>query len=475
MQLAGLDGRAELRLAITEAGYPRNIMPKSLEALENGHREQIPVAVATEKAEASKVWRHFEKIISRHWAIEKVSTRREGDIDFSGRVQTGDRLLTITSSPQIMLQYPDGRKMPIRRINTQPEHIDRIVGKNTRRGDKANSIIAAIYGIISVYPVIAFRNVAKLNREFGERSAVEVEHDVLPGATVETPSNLIVNGMIKSAHVSTGGNIHCVMGIDNNIKTKTAVVQAGQNVYTRSIQNYDVWVGGNLVVDQTVTGSKIRCLRQMVVPEIASSEILVGHRLFADTIRKGTAIILGEMTVEARELHQRRSFFLQRAKKLRDLENDLLQDRMMIENSKHRAALLLRRMRRSEKFSQKSDIILARFAGNLEMALERYQKHVGQFKDIVRQHEIERLELAFLEQQLEAERFSEVVVTGTVEAGVVFQGPNGSYTVRKAMAAVTVQFDHLRGAMEFRPLHGEDGDPFADAKPATTEENAAII
>ena len=404
--IRGYTSRRELRLAITEAGYPCNIMPKSLEALENGHREQIPVAVATEKAEASTVWRHFEKIIARHWAIEKVSTRREGDIDFSGRVQTGDRLLTITSSPQIMLQYPDGRKMPIRRINTQPEHIDRIVGKNTRRGDKANSIIAAIdgcvhnslYGIISVYPIIAFRNVAKLNREFGERSAVEVEHDVLPGATVETPSNLIVNGMIKSAHVNTGGNIHCMMGIDNNIKTKTAVVQAGQNVYTRSIQNYDVWVGGNLVVDQTIMGSKVRCLRQMVVPEIGGSEILVGHRLFADTIRKGTAIILGEMTVEARELHQRRSFFQQRAKKLRDLENDLLQDRMMIENSKHRAALLLRRMRRSEKFSQKSDIILARFAGNLEMALERYQKHVGQFKSIVRQHEIERLELAFLEQ-----------------------------------------------------------------------------
>ncbi|HQU73513.1 MAG TPA: FapA family protein [Calditrichia bacterium] len=453
----------DLRTALAESGFTHGHVEKSLESVERGFREQLPLAVAVEKAEAPQVWRHYEKGMNIGWAVDRIRQHRYGDADFTGQVNVGDRLLTITSSPQMVREYPDGRRQPIRRLEVN--HLNRIMGKNTRRGDSPNSIIAGAdgcvtsskYGIVSVYPIKYYRNVNRANRDMGSHAAVWVEQDVQPYSHINTPSNTIVEGLVKSATLRIEGNLHCLSGIENPLKLSTNQIQVGRHVYTRKIQDSHVQAGGDVVVDSEVVSSKIRFRRQMVVPQIGHSSIVVGNRLVVGDLMGRTTISLGEPDFGQSDLLQRYSYFRQRSKKIQLVEAELLTTRSVVESGLERIAIQLRKLRGTAEYDQKAGLMMRRFIMSVEESLRTYLRGLENYKSIISRHEQERVELSFLEGQLRPERVSEVIVLGQVEAGVTFVSPNEVFAVREQMKNVIVRLDNLKGTLEIVPGKTEVG------------------
>lgn len=448
----------ELKIALNEAGYSYGLLENSINELERGKNGQILLATAYAQNEAAGIWSHSGEIPDKNKIIEILETEQFNFTEISFRVKKDERLQTITSTPKTMLRYPDGRKKLLKELGI--ESVSKLCGPNTHLGIQSKSIVSdidgslhiSIYGIVSVYPERTYGSIGKIHKKMNESNAFIVERDVTPEAYIETPSNLEVQGFIKSSIIDVGGNIVCHYGIDNPRDLDTSSVVAGQSIFTTIINKYPVWSGSVVIATKRIENSSVRCLDTIATPLISGSEIYVGNKLYVKDIVNGSEIFLGNNFVENEELHSRKSYNVQHKKRLIDIENSIIAEQSFLESSRSKVVSQIKKLRKLSPDNFGSDMILNRFYNSISEGNKKIEKKLDDYESALQLYEKERLELSFFEQQLQNESQPEIYVLGRIEPGVVINAPNQILNVNEEYKNVSIKLDMTRGILNIQPL-----------------------
>jgi len=454
----GYVGQKELKFELNAIGYSHGLIEQSINALEKGQSGQLILAIAFAQNEAAAIWRHSGEIINKNDIIKRINEENFNISEISFQVKKDERLLTITSTPKTILRYPDGRKKHLKELGI--ESVSKLCGDNTHLGIQSKSIISdidgsmhsSIYGILSVFPEKSIRSIGKVHGKIFEENALLIEQDIMPESYVETPSNISVNGFIKSSIVEAGGNIICQYGIDNTHKLDTSSVTAGQSVITAYINRYPVWAGSYLLVNKKIEDSLVQCLGTIATPLISASEVRVGEKLYVKDIVKGSEIFLGNSFVENEELTSRKSFHLQHKKRLVDLEETVISGQSEVESSRNKVITQIKKLRKVAQNSFGSDIVLNRFFTTLTDGMNKIKKKIHDYENTLNLFEKEQMELSFFEQQLTDDTQPEIVVLGKIEPGTVITTINQELKVSDELNNVSIKLDKTRGILNIQPF-----------------------
>lgn len=453
----GYVGDKELKIELNAAGYSFGLIEQSITALEKGYKGQILLGTALIQYEPAGIWTHTGILKDKEKLIEYL---KSGTFDFSPaalNIKKGERLLTFTTKPKIVLKYPDGRKLQLKELGF--ESISKLCGANTFLDIQSKSIYSqidgslhsSIYGVVSVYPKKVYRNIGKAFDKIRDENSLFVEQDITPESYVAIPSNLVVDGFIKSSNIEVSGNIFCNYGIDNSRELDTVSVMAGQSIFTEDIKKYTVWSGSSILVKRSIEDSSVQCLDTIAVPRISGSEIRVGNKLYVKDITQKSEIYLGTNFVENEELNSRRSFHKQHEKKLIDLEHMIIAEQLQLELNRRKTISQIKKLRKYSKDAFGSDIVLNRFLASLSEGIKLTDKKIDEYKMTLELFEKEGRELSFFEQQLHQDSNPEIIVLGKVSRGCVIYAENQAHKVIEELVNVSVKLDTMRGILKIQP------------------------
>lgn len=455
----GESKKAEMRVALAKAGYNFGIIDTSLEMLQNGQKGQMPIALAFLNEDPGKPWFHFEDALNTANFDEWLRTGNIATVDFTYPVKKDERLLTLSESPFQYLRYPNGK---IERLdnNTARTEISLFSGENTTVNETNNAILATcdgvanrtIYGRVSVYPVKTIKNIGKMHGKVEFDSALEVEQDIRSESHVTIPSNITVNGLVRSAYLRVGGNIMCEYGLDNMNKVDMARIYAGQSIYSNQILHYKVWAGMFIIIRKSIEMSDIQCMHSIVAPLIRGSEVRVGSKLFARNIDKGSQIYLGPTYVIDPSLKAISNYHRQHEKKIFDLNLDIESQQRELAFTKKKALTHLGKLNKMAKSNIASDMLLHRFYANMQKALEGYNESVNLYEETVSSYDDEHKQLAFYETHNGGNKDSEIIITGKIGTGCVIHAPNESYRIRETMSKLSIKLKPESGTLDIKPL-----------------------
>ncbi|MFC2088025.1 FapA family protein, partial [Calditrichota bacterium] len=452
----GYIGEKELKFQLNAAGYSFGLIEQSIAALEQGYKGQILLATALMQYETAGIWSHTGININRKILIDDLNTENFNFSKISFQVKKDERLLTITTTPKIILRYPDGRKLQLKELSI--ESVAKLCGANTHLDVQSKSIYSkvsgslhsSIYGVLSVYPEKIYRSIGKSYEKIKEKFAINVEQDITPESYIDIPSNLVVDGFIKSSIIEVGGNVVCHYGIDNSQELDTVSVTAGQSIFTSTIKKYPVWSGSSILVRKSIEDSSVQCLDTVAVPLISSSEIRVGNKLFVKDIIQKSKIYLGTNFVENEELNSRRSYHKQHEKKLIDLENMIIAEQLELELNRRKVVTQIKKLRKYSKSSFSSDIVLNRFLTALTEGVKKTEKKIEDYEMTLNLFEKEGRELSFFEQQLHHDSQPEIIAFGKITRGCVINAENQVYKVIEELENVSIKLDTLRGILNIQ-------------------------
>jgi len=450
--------KSEMRTAILRSGYRYGLLDTSLDLLDSGLKGQIPIALAYVEENPGKPWFHFEDALNDENFNSWLANGTFETVDFKYAVKAGERLLSLVQSPFEYLRYPNGNTDFMNDLDGQD--ISQYAGENTRLSASGKAIEAeidgfahrTIYGTVSVYPIKTIKNIGKMHGRVEFDNAIEVEQDIRSESHVTSPSNLIVNGLIRSSYVKVGGNISCEFGFDNMQKFDMAKIFAGQSVYTISIFNYTVWAGLYVIVQNNIDRSNIQCMNSVVAPIITNSEIRVGSKLYARIIERNSQIYLGSGYVADPNLKNIKNYHSQHEKKLVDLYMALEEQQRELEFTKKKALGHLGKLNKVSRASISSDVLLNRFFINMREGLKKYQNALEQCQTTLNNFDDERKQLSFYETHTQNTKEPEIVVTGKISAGCVIHSPNQTLRLRESLEKVRITVIEENGTLSITPL-----------------------
>ncbi len=448
----------EMSDAIYKAGYRYGVLDSSLDMLEKGHHGQIPIALTTIDEDPGKAWFHFEDGLNDENFKSWMKNGNFNSINFLYPVKKGERLFSLVEAPYRFIRFPNGRKEFISDLSG--ENINIYCGENTHVNMQGNAIVAdidgfahrTIYGQVSVLPGRTVKNIGKMHGHIEFENCLTVEQDIRSESSVTLPSNLNVNGLIRSAKVHVAGNIHSEFGMDNSEKVDTAKIYAGQSIYTAYISHYSVWAGMYIIVQKNISYSRLHCMNSLVAPVIAGSEIYIGGRLFAREIKDGSQIYLGPEYVMDPGLKRIKSFNKQHEKKLFDLFLRLEEHQREIEFTKKKALGHLAKLKRFSKASISSDMLLNRFYTNMRESLDKFSKEVAQCEQALAIFEDEKRQLVFYDAHTRDRSEPEIIITGKIDTGCAIYAPKQTLRIHEPMENISVKLNMMNGTLIVAPI-----------------------
>jgi len=453
----GSASKKEIQRALAEKGYEHGILEHCIDLLQNGHKGQIPIALANIEEDPGKPFFHFEKELNDENFDNWIKEGSFDNLNITYPVKAGDTLLTLSQKPYQYLRYPDGRKEYIADLETT--NINFYAGENTKLRHDGEAIIAktdgyahrSIYGTVSVYPEHILKNIGKMHGRVELESAVRVEQDVRTESQLITPSSVIVEGLIRSSNVRSGGNIYCAFGLDNSQRLDSARIHAGQSLFASSIVGYNVWVGHYCIVQNNIDHALVQCMNSMVAPVISGSEIRIGNRLFTRQLERST-IYLGSDHVMDPNLQTVKRFHQQHEKRLFDLFLFLDEQQRDLDFTRKKALNHLAKLNKVARGNIASDILLNRFYINMKDGLAHYRELLEKTKSTLNEFADEKRQLAFYETHTKKETSPEIIVTGKIGNGCAIISSNETFRVREPMENVSIRLNRSTKTLEIKPL-----------------------
>lgn len=448
----------ELKIYLNSTGLSYGLSDKSLKMLEDGYKGQIFLSSAIIQNVPAGIWSHSESEIKLENIVEGVKAEDFKIKDISFFVKKDERIATITSTPKTILRYPDGRKKQLKDLGI--DAVEKLCGNNVYLNAETKSILSkvegslnrSIYGIISVYPEKNLRSIGKGHGKVNEENALLIEQDILPSSYLESPSNIIVRGLIKSSIVEAEGNIISHLGIENTSNSDFASIRAGQSLYTPYLKNYPVWAGSHILVNKHIEDCALQCLDTIASPVISGCTVRVGNKLVVKDIIKESKIYLGNLYVENEELTNKKSYHVQHEKRITDLENEIALEQTQIEMNRKKVVTQIKKLRKISENSFGSDLVLNRFFNTMKDGFNKLENIINKYESTLDLFEKERMELSFFEQQLFNDINPEIIVLGRIEPGTVITAPNQILNINEEYKQVSIKLDKIRGILHVEPL-----------------------
>jgi uncharacterized protein (DUF342 family) len=454
----GTAKKTEMRSGLIKKGYKYGLLDESLDLLESGQKGQVPIALAYLDKDPGKPWFHFEEALNDDNFISWLKSGSFDSVDFSYPVKAGDRLLSLSQTPYSYLRHPKGEKQFLKEL--KDENIELYAGENTVLNRQKNAIESevdgyahrTIYGTVSVYPLKEVKNIGKMHGRVEFDNALKVEQDIRSESIVTLPSNLIVNGLIRSANIRVGGNITCHFGFDNLQRLEMANIYAGQSILANQIIGYPVWAGMYIIVQQSIENSSVQCMNSLVAPLISNSEIKAGSKVYSKNINKSSQIYLGPSYVVDPNLKSIKNYHKQHKKKLFDMYHDLEDQQRDLEFAKKKALGHLAKLNKISKASISSDVLLSRFNVNIKDLLDRYNSSVEKCERTLSTFEDEKKQLSFYETQTREDKNPEIIVTGKISSGCIIHAPHQTLRIHESLERVSIRLITETGTLEVNSL-----------------------
>ena len=443
----GFTTTGELISKLCSNGILYGLQEENLNILARGFQHQVPVAIAAEELESAITEKKFAFDLDVDQIRHALDNPNRIEIDCFPLVEENDLLMRINRFPRLVLRYPDGQKAFLEEL--PKSSINRLLGNNTRKSENGDEIVSAIdgsthtslSGVVSVHPIKEFNNVTRMHKRIYDKNALKIKQDVQGGSYINIPSNMTVNGMIRSSVVETGGSIHVEYGIDNPLSMKSASVYADQHIHCPSIFDSHVTANGYLICTQQIRKSQVYSLNTMLCPLITDSQVYIGNRLFVKDLVKNSTVYMGIDSFEHNALWRKKQQYQQYIKDTADIMGLLSHSHHQLEINKWKAHNRIKnQVNLMVSNSDLSDSI-QRFYKTILNINSKMEEKIELFKKSIVRLESERLGIALIEGELPSSNHPEVIVYGNLEKGVTFSSKTRRYKVEKSLTAVKVTLD----------------------------------
>ncbi len=460
----GSASKDEILAAVGQAGIRHGLIDSGVDLLSKGQDGQVPLA----RAEGIDLPAHISNVGLDLPVVEDVAGSGRFELlekaDVSFPVKAGEILLAMGTPPKTIIRYPDGQE----RILREHKSIDLALfsGENASVNDEGNAVVTGIdglahrtvYGSVAVYGSEGASGVGSAHGEMLKESAFIVEQDIGDGSYVETVSNLVVQGATHGAYLKAAGNIQIAFTADNPTRNLDAKLLAGQSLRSRSLENTPVWAGSHVVSIHGIIRCDVHCMDTVITPTISRSKITVGNRLIVRDVKGNTRIKIGARFVTDPDLADREAVRNQHNKRFSYLEDSMLQLRMAYNKTRDSLVRQIEKLRDPKVASsqkQRAKQMIIRLINSMNESLEACKKDFGEYVAIAEEIAREQVALDYYRLRLDSFDDPHILVFGTMEAGILIQGPVNSLTLKKPFSKGRIGIDQHTGKLIFSELNPE--------------------
>ncbi len=449
---------AELYQALRRAGIRYGYLKECIPLLRKNNQAQVPLALASVTDTPGRYRYLFEKASKDSLAREIISHRRIPSEAALQMVSGNQSLTSMELPPQSVLQLPDGTRKEIEQYDAKYQCY--FAGDNTRYSDNLNALTASIdgsaaknaFGEISVYPLKKLKSIGNIHGIVSGDFAYEIEADVHSASQIESPSNILIHGMVHSSEVTAGGQVYCLSGFDNMQKKDLGSVTAGHLIVTNSLRSYLAWSAASIFVLSNISSSIVHAYDSVYCPLISGSEIRVRNQLITNNVKDNSKIYIGDKFIKNPALKERHSFYYQHQNSINDLQNKLDMLIGKIEQDKQNIIQQLGKLRQLGKTDLKSDILLSRLGNNQKIQLKEFEDKLESYRRLIIKTNRERFQLLYHEHENELNRQPCIMVYGAIAAGTTIAAPNQILKLKNEHRRVKIELDPLKGTLSFSEL-----------------------
>ena len=448
----------ELIKALKRGGIGGGYIENCISLLQSGKTGQLPLAEGYTEQEPGEITFLFEKKLTPNTFIKSVKSGVFERINLLQPVKKGEILVNTVSPPRTVMKYPDGKVKILKDLKASSHPFNS--GANTSISPDGMSLISEIEGSashsalgdVAVYPLSTIKSIGKAHGRVFYESALKVEADIRNESDVETVSNLIVQGMIRSSKLEVNGNIQCLLGFDNPRKLENAIAYAGQSISTRAIRNYTVWAAKYIISESIIERSKVQALHTVATPRIKASEVSAGNKIYVHDITESSRIYLGSYFIDDMANKEIYSKYAQHEKRLQDIETEIAFLKEKLQNDRTASYIQLSKLKRISPQMIPSDVILNRYHSSLKNGIKNLENKISLYEKQAAIVDQDRIRISFYEKQSRELIPVELIVTGTISAGTVISAPNETLHIKENLTAVRIKVGEHNGKLSIENL-----------------------
>lgn len=234
------------------------------------------------------LWRKFEPPTPH---VRKDGTMDFATVDFVDMVKTGQPVAVYTPAVKgrdgrtvdgMVIEEESGKELPPltgRSIALQPDRVTYVAGKDGYVIFDENKYTLEIQDVL-----IIRGNVNRLYGNVFYDGTVRVKGNVGEGAIISAKGDVIVEGYIQSAYVSSGNNVVVIGGVNAN---DSGYISAQGGVYAEYLENAVVYAGRDVKANYILT-SKVEAGNEIIVKGskgvICGGELTAGYKITAQSL-----------------------------------------------------------------------------------------------------------------------------------------------------------------------------------------------
>ncbi len=453
----------ELIKALKRGGISGGYIENCISLLQSGKTGQLPLAEGYTEQEPGEILFLFEKKLTPNTSVKSVKSGIFETIDLLQPVKKGETLVKTVSPPRTVMKYPDGNVKILKDLKTHSRPFNSTA--NTRIPSDSTSLISeiegsasrSVLGDVAVYPLTTIKSIGKAHGRVFYESALKVEADIRSESDVETASNLIVEGMIRSSQINARGNIQCQLGFDNPQKLESATASAGQSISTRAIRNYTVWAGKYIIAETVIEDSRVQCLHTAVTPLIRASEVRAGNKIYVHNITESSRIYLGSYFIDDMANKEIYAKYSQHEKRLQDIETEIVFIKEKLQKDRTASFIQLTKLKRISPQMIPSDVILNRYHSSLKSGIKDLENRIALYEKQAAIVDQDRIRISFYEKQSRELMPVELIVTGTLSAGTVVSASNETLHIKENLTSVRIKVEESNGKLSIEKLNKSAG------------------
>lgn len=465
----------ELLKGLKRAGISGGYINNCISMLQSGEMGELPLAEGYTEQDPGEVAFLFEKKISPEAFMKGVQSGVFEPIHLLQPVTKGQIIVKTVRPPRRVMKYPDGKAKILKESAAQVCSFRSAANTRFQRDNSTlvseidGSACYSLLGDVAVYPLFVIKSTGKAHGSIIYESALKVEADIRSESDVETISNLIVQGMIRSSQVKARGNIQCRLGFDNPRKLELATAQAGQSVFTRAVRNYNIWAGKYFISETVIENSTVQCLHTVATPQIKASEVRAGNKIYVHNVSDSSRIYLGSYFIDDtvnRDLYKK---YAQHAKRMQDIEAEIAFIKEKLLSDKSASLIQLAKLKRISPKMIPGDIILNRYYSSLLNGIKNLKERIDLYKKQVDIVDRDRMRISFYEKQSRELMPVELIVTGTLSAGSLIVAANETLQIKEDLNRVRIQVEEQSGKLRVGKIDNHKKKP-PTPTPVNTEK-----